>query len=472
MDASIRGLAARRPRRRPAQDAPSRWKPTAVALVVLVLTVSALAAGLAATQEQSRRDLRQTFGNRADLSSSFASAYVAEVLAREKTNAQARLGGTVSRAQFEEVSGVMGFEAAVLLDSQGHVLQVVPSNPAVVGKAITATYPHLAAAEAGRSAVSVVVPGAATGNPIVAFAVPFDSASGRRVFSGGFDVRTTPLGSYLRNSLPFPGATSDLVDSAGKLVATSRTRPVSTLLQADAGLARAVKGSASDSIGGPSDRRHFVTSHPAGTPWTLVNTVPEAALYSPLSTAAQLIPWVVLAGLLGVGLYAVVLVRRLSDSRRVLAMSSNTDALTGLANRRSFDRTLAHELARSARTERPICVAMLDIDHFKRFNDTRGHGAGDALLKAAATAWTGAIRDSDLLARYGGEEFVVLMPDCPAAEAPHVAERIRRLTPGEATISVGIAQWDTTETATQLLARADAALYRAKRAGRDRVAAA
>ncbi|GAC1328159.1 MAG: hypothetical protein NVSMB17_03220 [Candidatus Dormibacteria bacterium] len=266
--------------------------------------------------------MRQQFATRAELSSRFAGSYVDDLLAREQVNAMARLSDpVVSAGDFERVTRIMGFEAAVLLDDQGHLLQVVPANPAMLGAVIAPRYPHLARAETGKNTVSPVTAGAATGRPLVGFAVPFESSAGRRVFSGGFDVERTPLGTYLINSVPYPGATADLVDAAGKLVASSRQGVASSLARVDPLLARAVAAStsgtapAADAMAG---KRYFVTAHPAGTPWTLVTTIPEVGLYSSLEGARQWIPWVVLVGLVGAALYVVILVGRLADSRTAL----------------------------------------------------------------------------------------------------------------------------------------------------------
>jgi diguanylate cyclase (GGDEF)-like protein len=146
---------------------------------------------------------------------------------------------------------------------------------------------------------------------------------------------------------------------------------------------------------------------------------------------------------------------------------ARTDDLTGLPNRRSWEEELPREVLRANRQHRPLCVAMVDLDHFKRFNDERGHQAGDRLLKHAAAAWSGELRGTDFLARYGGEEFALALPSCPPDEAKVVVERLRAATPEEQTCSAGIAHWDGEESAGDLLGRADAALYEAKRRGRN-----
>jgi diguanylate cyclase (GGDEF)-like protein len=150
---------------------------------------------------------------------------------------------------------------------------------------------------------------------------------------------------------------------------------------------------------------------------------------------------------------------------------ARTDGLTGVANRRAWDDELPRELARTGRSGQQLCVVLLDLDHFKAYNDRHGHQAGDRLLKAAAAAWQGRLRRTDLLARYGGEEFAVLLPDSDLADAMEVAERLRTAQP-EVTCSLGVAAWDGREDVTELVARADRALYAAKAAGRDRSYAA
>jgi diguanylate cyclase (GGDEF)-like protein len=151
---------------------------------------------------------------------------------------------------------------------------------------------------------------------------------------------------------------------------------------------------------------------------------------------------------------------------------ARTDDLTGLANRRAWDEHLPRELARARREERPVCVAMLDLDRFKEYNDQRGHPAGDRLLKLVAATWREMLRPSDLLARYGGEEFGLLLPTCPLEQGLEVVERLRTCTIAGQTCSAGVAAWDFEEPLDALVSRADRALYEAKKTGRDRAIAA
>jgi diguanylate cyclase (GGDEF)-like protein len=119
-----------------------------------------------------------------------------------------------------------------------------------------------------------------------------------------------------------------------------------------------------------------------------------------------------------------------------------------------------------------VCVAIADLDHFKAFNDGHGHQAGDQLLRAVARSWQSCLRDTDLLARYGGEEFAIILPNANLHQAAQVLDRLRQATPDEQTCSIGLAEWDGTESAHALLARADTHVYEAKTAGRNRVAVA
>ena len=160
-----------------------------------------------------------------------------------------------------------------------------------------------------------------------------------------------------------------------------------------------------------------------------------------------------------------------------------TDPLTGLYNRRYLDAHLASAVARASATEKPVCVLIFDIDHFKTINDTYGHDAGDDVLKDFSDRLKKGVRGIDLVVRYGGEEFILVMPETDAAFASGVAERLRcdvekvpfatrSHTNIPVTVSIGIAEWrGASDSADALIKRADEALYAAKHAGRNRVVA-
>jgi diguanylate cyclase (GGDEF)-like protein len=155
-----------------------------------------------------------------------------------------------------------------------------------------------------------------------------------------------------------------------------------------------------------------------------------------------------------------------------LENQARTDALTGVANRRALEETLVRELAAAERQRRPVAIVMLDMDHFKAYNDRYGHPAGDAMLAGTAAAWRAELRPTDTLARYGGEEFLAVLPATDVDGAVKTADRLRRVTPDGQTASAGAAVWDGRESPSELIDRADAALYEAKQGGRNRTVAA
>ncbi|MEW5849184.1 MAG: diguanylate cyclase [Myxococcota bacterium] len=165
---------------------------------------------------------------------------------------------------------------------------------------------------------------------------------------------------------------------------------------------------------------------------------------------------------------------------RQLTYLANTDALSGLCNRRAFLERIEECSCRMKRTQRSFSVLMLDIDHFKRVNDTHGHPVGDAVIAALGATLRGSVRGYDVVGRLGGEEMAVLLPDTALRDAVEVAERIRAtvaassmggLPEGAVTVSIGVAEAraDTAEPAAALLKLADDELYRAKHSGRNRV---
>lgn len=170
----------------------------------------------------------------------------------------------------------------------------------------------------------------------------------------------------------------------------------------------------------------------------------------------------------------------LNERNQDLEAISSTDALTGLHNRRRMLDALNTEVARHGRHGRSFSIVMVDVDHFKKYNDTYGHPAGDALLKKVGGVLKSSLRTNDFAARYGGEEFLILLPDQDQKGAVEVAERIRQRIEAETedkankrqavTASLGVATFpESGRTADPLLANADAALYRAKHSGRNRV---
>lgn len=157
---------------------------------------------------------------------------------------------------------------------------------------------------------------------------------------------------------------------------------------------------------------------------------------------------------------------------RQLALQARTDGLTGIANRRTLDYELERLDANPETATAPLTVAMLDLDHFKEFNDEFGHRVGDDILVQSARAWRRALDGRGFLARYGGEEFTVLLPGNSLGEVRDLLEAVRAATPTGLTVSVGVAERVGTESGFDVLSRADGALYAAKESGRDRIVTA
>lgn len=176
-------------------------------------------------------------------------------------------------------------------------------------------------------------------------------------------------------------------------------------------------------------------------------------------------------------------IAKLQQSLATVRKEATTDPLTGLANRRAFTARLSRQLTQSAGKDAPpFCLVILDADHFKMFNDTHGHRTGDMVLRLIARTLTDNVKGRDFVARYGGEEFVIILSDVDIATARTVATKIcsrlasRRLVKresnqdiGSITLSAGVAEYLAGDTGPSLIERADAALYEAKRQGRNRV---
>jgi diguanylate cyclase (GGDEF)-like protein len=215
---------------------------------------------------------------------------------------------------------------------------------------------------------------------------------------------------------------------------------------------------------------------------TMASLVAPGTLLLQLAFERRIAAWAV--GISSVVLFLLVIYRmsgllRLLDAQTSqLAALARTDALTGLPNRRTSDAELERLQTRARGEGLPLCVAVLDLDHFKVFNDTYGHQAGDRLLVTATAAWRAHLDVTltggrpgcvAMLGRWGGEEFVLLLLGHELGQAVALVDSLRRITPAGQTFSAGVARWDDLETPKDVFARADLALYAAKAAGRDQV---
>ena len=219
-------------------------------------------------------------------------------------------------------------------------------------------------------------------------------------------------------------------------------------------------------------------------PMLVVVAVSTAEVYGAWRRTAILVCAATGALCLGIFWLSVLLRRELKKRQRAereLANLASTDSLTGLANRRRLDQVLDREWLRAQRSHQPLAVLMVDVDHFKAFNERHGHQGGDNALRTIAYTLRGCVhRPADLVARYGGEEFMVILPETDLSGAYQLAESIRQAVEnqppfiqgqGPMTVSVGVAtaRFITGYSLQELLAEADGALYRAKDEGRNRV---
>lgn len=451
-------------------------------IAAIVVIAGAAGVGLMRSHRQSQEALEERFTTRTTLSAGVAQTYATQLMDAEQR--AATLGLTRGVTNFDTVVSTFGFSNAVLLDGGGRVLAVRPPNPSLIGQEIASRYAHLTAAVAGRRAISPVVPAASNAAPVIAFAVPFDTPGGRRVFSGAFQVDQTPLPAYLQSLVNLPTSRYYLIDGGGQILASSVTKAAGRALSAvEPRLAEAYGPELSADYGS----QFFAARRVMGSPWVVVAAVDRTVLLEPVGGTGQYIPWAIL-GLLFVSAVLVwwLLGRRRADNRRLSAALTQLDrvarqdGLTGAQTRRSTTEQLEKAASTAQREGSWLSVLMLDVDHFKRINDTFGHAAGDEALIAVAEQLQSGMRSNDVFGRWGGEEFVMVLPDTDPAAAECTAERLRAAVEGmpvslgaggdviDVTVSVGVAS-GTGNPPEVLIHAADRAMYAAKAAGRNRV---
>lgn len=269
--------------------------------------------------------------------------------------------------------------------------------------------------------------------------------------------------NHVLQRLPITTATGLFLLSLGWIIASPA-----------AGLARIVSA---DSQGGMLARRLLLPSLLLPVALTFVFKFARTQLHIPEAIALALTAVITGCTIAGMIAWVAVLLDNSERQRRTvrdLHIDANTDALTGLANRRTINSAL-EQILNAADSSKPASLLMLDIDHFKSYNDTFGHQAGDEVIRTTSQILRASVRPGDTVARYGGEEFLILLPNCDADLALAVGERIvhsfraypwiQRLV----TISAGATSINAGDTADSVLARADKALYDSKNSGRDRI---
>jgi diguanylate cyclase (GGDEF)-like protein len=456
--------------------------PIAIASLALLVLLGTLSAGIVLSRQQSRAHILSSFELRGTSSATFVSEFLMQQATREQQTARQFLSSAhVSPEHFRLVVSAFGSNAAVLLDSSGRLLDIVPSDPSLVGHPLAGRYAHLQAAEDGRSAISNVVASAARATPVTAIAVPFSTARGRRVFSAAYDASNSALGRFVQGTVPSEPHEVLLLDSNGHVIAASPATSATTLAQVDPALARAAAHASHGSVGGARTPTTFADTPVPGTSWKLLIAVPNSRMYASIAGWTQWIPWLVLAlvsilGTLLVALFA----RSLADRARLTLLSTRleqiarTDALTGLLNRRALNEHLARAAAHARRRDEPLSLMMIDLDHFKETNDEFGHEAGDQVLCAFAGCLRDALRADDIYGRWGGDEFLVALPATDGESAQTAAQRLLRCAqavklekiglPDGIPFSIGLST-STETTPAELVRAADIVLYEAKSDG-------
>ena len=383
----------------------------------------------------------------------------------------------VSTEIFEQVVLVFDFDAAVLLDSRGRALRVWPASPSTIGAQLADQSAHLATALGGRTGVSGVADSAATSEPVIAVAVPFDTSSGRRVFSGEFSLDTDSLGASLNTVIPLAGR-AYLIDDKGDVITSGET--ITTEASPNA-LTRAELLDLDQPVGSYARGGQWLTyvrEAVAGTRWHIILVTPSATLYKAVEGSSD-VSWALFTAFAASGLLGLLLLASLARARSLAAATARLDALTQLPNRRAAEEHVHDTASTAARRSRPYGVLMIDIDRFKRINDTYGHQTGDDVLAQVARTLRRVARAEDRVSRWGGEEFLVVVAAASEASIAVLAERFRAAVADmnihvsatksvRVTISVGGAL-STDRWPAQTLHAADSALYDAKLGGRNRV---
>lgn len=340
-------------------------------LVVWLLLVVTGTGALLWQQNHSRLAVAHRFATGAAALGDFMTGVAAEQLQRQRVLAQAALSDPVVDVHdFDDVVAGSGYPSALLLDSRGRVIANYPPSPSLVGQDLGSRYAHLRSALQGYPTVSQVVPNAASGTPIVAFAVPFATPAGRRVLSAALPVRASPLATYFSTALSLTGARVQLVDTSGNIVAATDAFDIDkpSLALDDPALAAALSRS-------PNGRYHddggwwrYASRDIEGTPWRMSATVREKTLYASMA-GSEITGRVALGGAALVGLVVVAAAGRARAGRRRLRLSEHRfrrifDSSTiGMVLTDSQDRCLRVNRAVChilGRTEREILGRLLD----------------------------------------------------------------------------------------------------------------
>lgn len=425
-----------------------------VALVLAWLSVMAVGGWvLARSQANNREAMVERLEARTNYAATFISIYSHDLLARERSAARSWLATAhVGPDTLNRTALALGLTGAVLLDAHGR-----PIATSSGGALLAQRYAALAAHSVGQASSVTLL--RTTRAPLIGFAVRYPTSSGARVFAGALQVDGTVLPAALEHIVTTRNWQAYLLDPSGGRLAAGIPGPA------------------------PGDDLVF-SAAVAGTPWRIVIKDPPKELYSFLNGPGRWFAWFALAGLAVAGLAVILLIAGLARKRTELtalndelARLAAIDPLTGLRNRRAIEQYLHDALSAARRHAQPLSVLVIDIDHFKTFNDRLGHRSGDDVLVHTARVLEGELRAEDGIGRWGGEEFLVVLPATDEAGAVNATERLRAaLAAGQpevarahglpVTVTIGVAEWRQ-EDMNELIGRADGALYGGKAAGRD-----
>jgi signal transduction histidine kinase len=335
---------------------PAPWRTRFLVGVVFVFVALSALAGVRSTDATARRTLDQRTALRTAVGAHFVESYVEDIFKREGVQASHLLSGdTVPPANFDHAVESLGFPTAVLLDSEGLALDVYPANPAIVGENLAAKYDHLRRAVAGERAISSVVPSAADGLPTVAFALPFDAASGRRVFSAGFDLSTSPLGSFVGSTTPIQPKRSLIVDDAGAVLTSAGDTKSLTLKALDGDLSTAWTKAHEGHFDEGGERWFYVGQPVSGTHWHLVLAVPTTQLYATIAggnLALRILACIAVAFAAVIGWLVLRLSRRTHEAANAMAV-----AVAATEQKSDFLAHMSHEI----RTPMNGVIGMTDL---------------------------------------------------------------------------------------------------------------
>jgi len=317
-----------------------------VALVAFALLVvlSVIAFGIAVTHAQTKSQILTNYKARGKTSAGFVSTYLSQQEARQTQGAEHFLAGrTGLTSEFSRVATVFGSDTAGLFDSSGRVLAILPHDPALIGVDVAARYAHLSAAESGHAAVSGVVSSAARHEPVIAIAVPYPTADGRRVFSPAYPVAGSVLATFVAHSVSTKGHLVLLIDAKGNTIAASPSTATTTLLARSPSLDRAVAHSSHGSVTVDGQPSTFIVTPVAGAPWRVVISVPNTKLFASISGWALWLPWIVFAMIAILALVVLSLFSRSLVARaRLEVLSAEAQEASRLKS--EFVASMSHEI--------------------------------------------------------------------------------------------------------------------------------